>query len=142
MWKIATKNWKKEPILEMVPLKSDGAHFLKKKLFALDELQKAVFFTVFLLFLFSAWVLRKLLNRYGFETSFIIFSTVFSIGINCCFRNCFQFEATIIFLKKVLGKKCVWLTFPHVQIFTWWCFCKTTQYCLVYIYLVCLVCLV
>ena len=28
----------------MVPLKSDGARFLKKKLFALDELQKAVFF--------------------------------------------------------------------------------------------------
>ena len=31
----------------MVLLKSDGARFLKKKIFALDELQKAVFFTVF-----------------------------------------------------------------------------------------------
>ena len=31
----------------MVPLKSDGARFSKKKLFALDELKKAIFVTVF-----------------------------------------------------------------------------------------------
>ena len=31
----------------MVPLKSDGARFFEKKLFALDELQKAVFSRIF-----------------------------------------------------------------------------------------------
>ena len=60
-------------------------------------------FAIFGPFLFSATVLRRLLSRYGFETSSIVFSAVFSIGINRFCQNLFPNKATVIFLKICVG---------------------------------------
>ena len=87
-------------------------------------------FEIFGLFLFSATVLRELSSRYEFQTSSIIFSALFSIGINSFCQNWFWNKATIFFFRKM----CLAKIYQKYRNFVF-CSRKTGTLLLVYIYI-------
>ena len=70
-------------------------------------------FAIFWLFLFSVTVLMVLLNSYGFETSSIIFSAVFSIEIDRFCQNRFWNKKFLFVCLCV--RVCVFVFFPTDQ---------------------------